>query len=155
MTSLTQSNHFSTWTPRWVPGSTGPWLADSQSCDLNNELWLVVYLINVPWLNLSIIKSFIRVYCCNLIQVILQPDLDTGSSYDPVLSGLFVCFQTILYPLNQLPGGREASWATGYSVWYSWVGHFVGWLLEGNHTNNAKYERERGLKKTSYSSCDI
>ena len=26
-------------------GKTGPWLADNQSRDLNNELWLAVYLI--------------------------------------------------------------------------------------------------------------
>ena len=30
-------------------GNTSPWLADNQSCDLNNEFWLVVYwLINSP-----------------------------------------------------------------------------------------------------------
>ena len=31
------------------PWNTGPWLADNQSRDLNNEFWLVVYLIrSVP-----------------------------------------------------------------------------------------------------------
>ena len=31
------------------PRNTGPWLADDQSRDLNNELWLAVYLIrSVP-----------------------------------------------------------------------------------------------------------
>ena len=29
----------------------GPWLADNQSRDLNNELWLVVYLFQVHYLD--------------------------------------------------------------------------------------------------------